>query len=292
MKLKDGYTLMHEHVTIDLSRIKKDPDTHLDSFKETVEEFKDLYDYGVRNIVDVTNIGMGRDIEYVENVEKETGINIISSTGFYKEPFYPDFLYKKTEKELTDIVVKEIEEGISGSNRKAQIIGEIGTSKDKWTDEEMRVFNAMAEAQLKTNVPISTHTSLATLGKEQVDFLLSKGIDPNKIIIGHMDLSMDIDKILELLSKGVNVGFDTIGKNSYAPDEFRVEAIKEIKNKGYINQIVLSMDITRKSHLKINGGLGYSHIFTSFIPKLKESGLNEYDIDILLRKNPRRIFED
>ena len=62
MKLIDGYTLMHEHVTIDLSSVKKDEDCRLDCFEETVKEFKSLYGYGVRNILEVTNLGMGRNV--------------------------------------------------------------------------------------------------------------------------------------------------------------------------------------------------------------------------------------
>ena len=67
--LQDGYTLMHEHVTIDLSGVKKDLDCRLDCFDETVEEFRRLYGYGVRNILEVTNLGMGRDIDYIKRVE-------------------------------------------------------------------------------------------------------------------------------------------------------------------------------------------------------------------------------
>ena len=44
MKLVDGYTLMHEHVHIDLSRIKNDLDTCLDCKEETIKEFKRLYE--------------------------------------------------------------------------------------------------------------------------------------------------------------------------------------------------------------------------------------------------------
>ena len=53
MKLADGYTLMHEHVTINLSGVKKDEDCRLNCFEETVKEFKGLYGYGVRNILEV-----------------------------------------------------------------------------------------------------------------------------------------------------------------------------------------------------------------------------------------------
>ena len=57
----NGYTMMHEHITIDLSGVKKDTDCQLDCYAETVAEFKKLYEYGVRRIVDVTADGMGRN---------------------------------------------------------------------------------------------------------------------------------------------------------------------------------------------------------------------------------------
>lgn len=85
--LKNGITYMHEHITIDLSEVKNNEDCKLDVISETIKEFKGLYEKGVRNVVDVTNIGMGRNISYVENVSKETGINIVFSTGFYQDSF-------------------------------------------------------------------------------------------------------------------------------------------------------------------------------------------------------------
>ena len=51
-----GYTLMHEHTTIDLSGVKGDTDCCLDCYEETAEEYRWLYEIGVRRIVDVTNV--------------------------------------------------------------------------------------------------------------------------------------------------------------------------------------------------------------------------------------------
>lgn len=39
-------------------------------------------------------------------------INIISSTGFYKQPFLPDYIKTKTVDELASIMIDEIENGI------------------------------------------------------------------------------------------------------------------------------------------------------------------------------------
>lgn len=288
--LYSGYTMMHEHVRIDLSGVKNDPDCRLDCQKETIEEFKALKALGVGNILEVTNIGMGRDVEYIRTVAEESGINILCSTGFYKEPFLPDFVYTSSVEALSDLMVGEIEEGIENTGIKASVIGEVGTSRNEMTAMEEKCFKACSLAAKRTGKVITTHTTLGTLGLEQADYLIAEGLDPEKIIIGHMDLSNSVKVILSVLSRGVNIGFDTIGKLNYAPDSFRVDALKEIFSKGYSSQVVLSMDITRKSHLKVNGGLGYSYLFTSFVPFLRENGFSEGDIRKLLIDNPVRIL--
>lgn len=291
MKLIDGYTYMHEHMTIDLSGVKKDEDCHLDCYEETVKELKKLYHYGVRNIVEVSNIGMGRDIDYIQRIEKETGIQILKSTGWYKEPFIPEEYLNKTTEELASIMIDEIENGIEGTNVKAMMIGEIGTSKNEWKDSERRLFDAAIIAHKKTNRPIYTHTTLSTLALEQAKYLVSHGVDPHRIVIGHVDLCEDINYIKEVLKTGVTIGFDTIGKNNYLPDEKRIAHLLELEITGYTSQVVLSEDLTRKSHLAFKGGIGYAYLFESFLPAARKAGISESFITDMLVSNPKRIME-
>lgn len=291
MRLKEGITYIHEHITIDLSGPKKDLDCRLDTMKETTKELKELKERGVSNIVDVTNRGMGRNVEYAIKVQEEAGVNIIFSTGYYKEPFLPREVYNLSEKELADIMIKEITEGIDGTEVKADIIGEIGTSKDTITTIEEKVFIAASIAHIETGRPIITHTTLGTSGLEQIELLKSHGVDLNKVIIGHVDLSEDIDYILRMIDQGVYVAFDTIGKTNYVPEEKRLEMLREICKRGLSNRVLMSMDITRKSHLKLRGGLGYSYLLDHFIPYINENGITQRDIDNMLRKNAVKFFE-
>lgn len=291
MNKKDGYTLIHEHITIDLSGVKKDPDTRLDCMEDTIEEFKQLYQYGVRRILDVTNMGMGRDLGYIKQVEEATGIEILVSTGFYKEPFLPELVYSSGVEELAELLVKECTEGIEETGMKACCIGEIGTSKDEMTEMEQKVFDASILAAKRCDAVISTHTTLGTYALEQTDYLISRGIDPKRIIIGHIDLSQNLDYIKQVLATGVNVAFDTVGKNNYFPDEKRVEFLLELERENLLDQVVLSLDITRKSHFKKNGGIGYTHLFEVFLPMLREKGIKEESIDKMLVENPKRILQ-
>ena len=52
-----------------------------------------------------------------------------------------------------------------------------------------------------------------------------------------------------------------------------------------------SMDITRRSHLKANGGNGYDYLLTTFIPQLRQSGFSQADVDTMLRDNPSQFFQ-
>ena len=288
--LKDGYTLMHEHIFIDLSGIKKLDDCRLDCKNETIEEFKKLYENGVRNITEVTNIGMGRDVNYIKEVSEKSGINVICAAGFYKEPFYPEFVYEKNEKELSEIMKNDILKGIDGTDIKAGIIGEIGSSKDIITETELKVFKSAIIAHLETGVPITTHTSLGTMGHEQVKLFKEYKVNTDKIVIGHVDLSGNVEYILEMLYNGVYVEFDTIGKNNYLADDIRIEMLKEIEKRELIDRVFLSMDITRKSNMEYKGGIGYNYIFNVFIPKLKEAGIKENSIEKMLKINPQNFY--
>lgn len=289
--MKKGYTLMHEHITIDLSGIKNDEDCRLDCFEESQNELCRLYELGVRRILDVTNMGMGRNSNYCRLMEESTGIQILSATGFYKEPFLPDFVYTMSVRDLAKLAVKEISEGIADTGIKASVIGEFGTSKDIFTEMERKVFDSMALAAVQTGAVVTTHTTLGTMALEQAEYLKAEGVKPENIIIGHLDLSQNPDTIISVLKEGVNIGFDTVGKNNYCPDTFRAQMLKRIAKEGYLDQVVLSMDITRKSHLKKWGGPGYAYLFETFLPMLLEYGLSETQIEQLMIDNPNRILK-
>ncbi|WP_428770644.1 phosphotriesterase-related protein [Treponema sp. HNW] len=288
--LLDGYTLMHEHIRIDLSKQKNNTDCLLDCKDETVAEFKKLYAKGIRNITDVTNIGMGRDVSYISSVSRATGINILCATGFYKEPFLPDYIYSYNEKQIAEIMIKEITEGIDGTDIKAQIIGEIGSSKECITDAEKKVFNAAVIAHKETGTPITTHTTLGLLGLEQIEIFKKQDIDLNKVIIGHVDLTGDISYILKIIDAGAYVEFDTIGKNNYLNDSIRIDMLKEIEKRHLIDRVLFSMDITRKSNMEYKGGIGYSYLFDSFFNELTEQGFSQTSIEKILKDNPRTYY--
>lgn len=242
-----GPTYCHEHLKLDLSGHKGDPDTRYDDLPGVVDELQGLRRQGLGAVVEVSNWGMGRDIPALVRVAEATGLYVIPSTGVYKEPFLPHWVGERDEGELAAAMVREIRQGID-----------------------------------------DTHTTLGRLGMEQVKLFREMGMDLTRVVIGHTDLSDDPEAHLRLAATGCYLGFDTVGKLNYQPDEVRALRIKDLVERGHGQQIVLSQDLTRKSQLRSRGGIGYAYLLESFVPRLLQLGLTRADIDLMLVENPAR----
>lgn len=286
-----GYTWVHEHLHIDLSGFKNNLDCRLDQYDLICQEMKDLRALGVSNIIEMTNRYMGRSPQFMLDLMRETGINVVACTGYYQDAFFPEHVAARSVEQLAQEMVDEIVIGIDGTELKAGIIAEIGSSEGVITPLEEKVFIAAARAHIETGRPISTHTSFSTMGVEQLVLLQAHGVDLSRVTVGHCDLKDNLDNILRMIDLGAYVQFDTIGKNNYYPDEKRIGMLHELRNRGLLNRVMLSMDITRRSHLKANGGNGYDYLLTTFITQLRQSGFSQADVDTMLRDNPSQFFQ-
>lgn len=279
------YTLGHEHLAMDLSSIRKETDSILGDVDVMVNELLMAKKHQLNTVVDVTNTGMGRNINKLVEISKGSKMHVVASTGFYQDLYYPDVVRDSTTEELAKHFIHELTIGIDDTNYLAGVIAELGTSHNHITKDEYKVFHGAAIASIKTGASIFTHCEQGTMAMEQIELLFSHGVSKNRILIGHTDLIDDVDYLARILNTGVSIAFDTIGKVGYVPDERRAEKLCELLELGYEDQIVLSLDITRKSYLKKNNGHGYAHMFTSFVPKLEKLNISKNIIDKLLIYN-------
>ena len=286
IELEDGYTLMHEHLTINLMP----GDLGEADFDILCRELTELYTFGVRNFIDLTNQGMGRKPDVLRALTSATGINIIPSTGYYLEAYMPPEIRTRTVEELTAEAVRELTRGIDREGYTAGVIGEIGWSAPEAGELECKVWEAMSIAAIKTGAVISTHPSIGPEQLLQAKYLIRRGIKPEKIVIGHSEFFPDDDALLALLDLGVNIGIDMIGQNGKDRDEYRADMVAMLRDRGFLSQVTLSMDLCSQQELRQYGGNGYAHLFKTFLPLLRDRGITEDEIDLMLRKNPMRIL--
>lgn len=284
-----GLTMSHEHLSVDLSRVRNNDDSTFGYSEFIKEEINKASQYGVKSYIELTTNDMGRNVLDLVKLSEECNVHIVAATGFYMDQYHPKEFDDMNENDIAKIFIKDLTVGINDTEIKAGIIGEVASSEIMTTNEE-KVLKAAAIAQKEINCAISTHCQLGTLALEQIEIFSSYGVEPNKIVLGHIDLSNDVTYMKQILSKGYNIGFDTIGKNEYLSDEIRVQNLIELIDLGYQKQIVLSQDISRKSYFTDEDYHGFTTVMKTFIPKLKENGVSNAAIDDMLIHNPARIF--
>jgi len=307
-----GATLVHEHFAFAYPGWFADETMAPYDFDEVLKTnlgvIAAAQKYGIATIIDATTNDVGgRDPELYKALSRKTGIHIICSTGLYTENEGSPMHFKLRQRlgidisaMISELFIKEITDGIGSTGVKAGVI-KVGTSSnDPISPYETAVLKAAAMAQKATGVPIITHTSGPVGGVEQAELFLKEGADPKKIMIGHVSNSSDIEYHKAILSKGVNIAFDRIGMDFITPTDTIVENIVELCKLGYENHIMLSHDTVNvwlgrptalsggSSGLMANSRVDY--ISSVVIPKLKEKGLTDKQVETMMIHNPRNLF--
>jgi phosphotriesterase-related protein len=243
-------------------------------------------------IVDLTCTEYGREALGLRRLSERTGINIIAATGHIMEGYWSGVLDigARSDTELVDEMIKDITEGLDGTDVRAGVI-KVGSSKNKITADEERMMRAAVVAQRETGAPISTHTSAGTMGPQQVAIFQDAKADMDHLIIGHLDRNLNWDEHLAVARSGAYMGYDCISKEHYQPDSVRVEFIKRMIDEGFGNRICFSGDLARKSYLtSYGGGPGLTYILWRFVPWLIQDGVSREAIDCFLRTNPASLY--
>jgi phosphotriesterase-related protein len=113
-----GFTLMHEHILVANWAMRQSFADWVDLEAHAVEataEVVSAKERGVRTIVDLTPINLGRDIHAIHDVAERAGMQVIAATGLYwtEEPWMQGW---ETDR-LVEFLVRDITDGIQGTSR-------------------------------------------------------------------------------------------------------------------------------------------------------------------------------
>lgn|SRR5699024_1015718 len=298
-----GKTLIHEHFMfgypgysgdVTLGQFNRD-----EAVRVGIKAANDIMKYGVKTVVDPTPNECGRQPEILKEISEATGLQIVCATGYYYEGEGAITYFKfrqilgTAEKDIYDMFVAEIKDGIAGTGIRPGII-KLASSKDEITPYEKMFFDMASRVHKETGIMILTHTQEGTMGPEQAKVLIDAGVDPSKIIIGHMCGNTDVEYHKKTLQTGVKIGFDRFGIQQLvgAPmDEERIEILIKLLDDRYENQIMLSHDSINfwlgrppemndeAAHLVRNWHP--THLFKNIIPVLRKKGVSEDVIEAM-----------
>ncbi len=319
-----GETLMHEHIFIDFQsprprpqgpaavpvtlanlgavRMARGPATSngfLADFDESLYEVMEFKYAGGGTIVDVSNIGLGRDPKGLARISNASGLHVVMGAGWYQKQFHPLDMDQKTVEEMTDVIVRDVAVGVDGTGVRSGVIGEVGINGNPLIDNERKSTRASGRASRLTGAPISFH--VGGVGEEKfevLDILASEGVDLSHVVMGHSNaLAVDLPLARRVLARGVYIEFDYLGAPgspggylSARDDQKVAKGLAALVKEGYADRIVLGHDVCTKIQLKTYGGLGFTYISDYFLPALRTMGVSEQDIHKMMVENPRRAL--
>lgn len=304
-----GAVLIHEHIFVRNRELEVNlPDSEWEpmaAVEAAVRGLDELFELGIRTVVDLTVPGLGRDIGLVAEVAERSSIHLLASTGWYTPNVLPTFFQfhgpgRTIDRPdpLVDLFVRDITDGIAGTPVRAAML-KVMTDADGITPDVARVMEAAAIAHRETGVPITTHSHPASRnGLAQQAFLGQRGVPAERIIIGHSGDTDDLDYLRELMDNGSTIGMDRFGMEHVLPDDRRLRTVVALLERGYADRMVLSHDAAFYSHVTPPSWRALNAprwrmdaISRHILPSLREAGASSEQIDQMLIRNPRRLLE-
>lgn len=283
-----GTTYSHEHLWTNPPATQKDRDLELTDYEASVSELWRFKRAGGDALVDATTLDYGRDASKLVQMSLETGVHVIATSGFNKHIYFPKWVEALSIEEIAEKLIRDVTIGMDGTKAKAGFL-KAGSWNQLIHPLEEKVTRSVARAQLETGAPIWLHTEAGTMGMEMLDILEDEGVDLTKVVVGHSDRNADPYYHLQLVRRGAYVQFDGSSKIKYYPDSTRVFLIKNLLENGFVNHLLISGDMGRKTYLHAyGGGPGFEYILKKLIPRLLDEGLTQKEIDTIFIDNPSR----
>lgn len=274
----------------------------LDSEESAIAELKTLHTWGIGTIVELTNIGIGRNVAGLRRISAASGIHVVAGTGYYVAGAQTDEVKALTEDQMVEQIVNDITVGVDGTDIRAGVIGEVGLSWPINSFEE-RSLAAGVRAQKLTGAALSIHTPyflsdvdvLREIGQRIADL----GADMSRVILGHCDSFARDPRFFEVMPKlGCYIEVDTFSNSGYEAAfdytypsvEDRIKAVIGLIKAGAADRVLISHDIAFKTHTQTHGGHGYGQISRVVVPWMKRLGVDESTVEQILVRNPQRVI--
>ena len=296
-----GTTLSHEHVLVDFIGADSTGYHRWDKqevVKSVLPYLTEIQEHQVSTLMECTPAFLGRDPWILKTLSKETGMHLVTNTGFYGahgNRFIPAKFLKLSAEELSHLWVDEFENGIEGSGVQPGFIKIAVEGDEKLSNEHVKIITAAALTHQKTGLVIASHTGPEAPAFEQISILQAHGVDPSSFIWVHAQHG-SLEGNIRAAKLGAWISLDNINLNRRQGSEYDVawyaDRIHDLKKAGFLNRVLISHDAGWYKPGEENGGSfrGFTGIFTSLVPALKELGFSQEDINLLLELNPRKAF--
>jgi phosphotriesterase-related protein len=286
-----GMILPHEHIFVDLRTwdqpgyAQADPDDVVALMGPELDAARAA---GVTVLVECSPVGVGRRADILRRVSEATGFPLVAPTGIYREPWVTPWAHSASEDTLYEWMRGELDGEIEGSGVRAGFI-KLSAGDDGLTPSETKILRAATRAAAATGATIGSHTIRGRVVRDQLDIIEELECRPERFIWIHTQAEPDFDLHLEMAKRGCWIEYDNIGWEDDAP---HIERIRRVLDAGYGNRLLLSHDMGWYDPAQERGGAPkpFTYLSEVFLPKLRQSGVDDETILMLTQGNPFRAF--
>ncbi len=288
-----GLTLPHEHVLVDFvgwENVGPHRYSREDAFEVILPHLQAIKKLGCTGFIECTPAYIGRDVQLLKKLSESTDLHILTNTGYYGArnfAFVPDFARKESTDQLATRWVNEWENGIDESGIRPGFI-KTGVNSNELGDLDRKLVRAAAQTHLQTGLTIACHTGRGTI-KEQIKIIEEEGLAGDAFIWTHAQNEKEHNLHEYAAKKGCWLSLDGLSERSM---DWYLNAAQEMKKRGVLEKVLLSHDAGWYSPGEPGGGnfRGYTLLFDRFIPKLKEAGFTEEEVNQITFENPKQAF--
>jgi predicted metal-dependent phosphotriesterase family hydrolase len=289
-----GFTLVHEHVMVDFvgaAQTGKHRYNADEVYNTALPFLQDVKKKGCKTFVDCTPAYVGRDASILQRLSKATGLNIVTTTGYYgamKEKFLPPHVFTDTPEQIAARWIDEWKKGIDGTGIKPGII-KCGVDKGPLTPAQKKIIEAAAITHLATGIPIGVHTGDGAAAFEEIRILEARGVVADALTWIHAQNEENTAHHILAARRGCWISFDAVYPTQI--DKY-IRFAWIMKLEKLLHRTLFSHDSGWYHIGEPKGGEfdNYNSIFEKFLPALKEKGFTQEEIDLLFIKNPAKAL--
>jgi len=285
-----GTCLTHEHVMSNFGGEKSLVPAYDQAklFSQVLPYLKKVKSLGCDSLADCTTAYFGRDVEMLKSLSEQSGVHIITNTGYYgaaADRYVPEHAFEEDAEAIALRWLKEWEEGIADSKIVPGFI-KVAVDGGPLSTIDEKLFRAAAITHRQSGLLVACHTgNNPEAARQQLEILQEEGVSPSAWVWTHANQCSDVTHLIKAARQGGWVSLDGVREASI---ELHINYLKSFKKEGLLERVLLSHD--GNSYPRGGDIRPYEALFTQMLPKLAEEGFSAKELHLLTVKNPQKAF--
>ena len=227
----------------------------------------------------------GRDARVLARLSRTSGVAISACTGFHLARYYPAGVRPWGDAaSAADHFIHELVVGLRElPGRRAGLIKAAHTGR---SGDDGAMWEAVVEARAASDALLLIHTERGAAAEVVLADLLERGVPASKVYLCHVDKRPDLALHRELASAGALLGFDTLVRPRYRPEETTWPLLAQLLAEGHGSAIALGLDLAEAAMWRGDGPMAGPVALVHHVEhQLVERGYASVTVDDLLGQN-------